>query len=65
MKIRNDNDVITQAGCEIVIYRMSCYMPHWTLSKIQKQLINDQIVTELPTELSYTKKTVFSKIAEL
>ena len=65
LKRNNNNDAILRGNgvdaAKIDIKDTSWYFPHYVPSLENQQLVMDQLLNEDPTELFYTKRTVFRK----
>lgn len=65
LKRNNNNDVIIRdngvQNAKVVIKDIGWYIPHYTPSLGNQQLVLDQILNKDPTELYYTERTVYRK----
>ena len=65
LKRNNNNNPIIRNngvdGAKINIKDISWYIPHYVPSLENQQLVMDQILDKDPTELFYTKRTVYRK----
>ena len=65
LKRNNNNDPIFRDNgvdaAKIDIKDISWYIPHYTPSMENQQLVMDQILDKDPTEIFYTERTVFGK----
>ena len=65
LKRNNNNDPIIRDNgvdaAKIVIKDISWYIPHYTPSMENQQLVMDQILDKDPTEIFYTERVVFRK----
>ena len=65
LKRNNNNDAIIRTAAadeaKIVIRDIGWYIPHFTPSLENQQIIMDQLLNKDPTELFYTERTVFRK----
>ena len=65
LKRNNNNDAILRSvgvdAAKVVIKDIGWYIPHFTPSLENQQLVMDQILNKDPTELSYTERIIFRK----
>ena len=65
LKRNNNNDAIIRTAAadeaKIVIRDIGWYIPHFTPSIENQQIIMDQLLNKDPTEIFYTERTVFRK----
>ena len=61
----NDNAVLNKADAttivKVKINAIEWYVPHYTPSITQQNILMNQIVKKLPTELQYVERSVFMK----
>ena len=65
LKRKNNNDPIIRDNvvdaAKINIKDISWYIPHYTPSMENQQLVMDQVIDKDPTEIFYTERTIFRK----
>ena len=65
LKRNTNNDAILRSvgvdAAKVVIKDIGWYIPHYVPSIENQQLVMDQILNKVPTELSYTERIIFRK----